>query len=232
MKRVALAFASLVLLALPASAQFTIGGRYSNYSTEIGSFDFNFDTGRDSSFGVVGVYRNGRLVLNGQFDHDLQNGIGITDILPIDVAEYSRDRGEFAVGYSIIPNLDLEAGVRTEKITVGGSSFFGQDFFSDLSIDHQALLFGANAHSTTIRPVGWYVSARGYVGTAKFDDFGIGVDDDTTGYKIEAGIPIALGLSGWEISPGFEYERIESDKLDFKIDTNRFLINVAYTFGR
>lgn len=57
---------------------------------------------------------------------------------------------------------------------------------------------------------------------------------DTTGFKVEAGVPIALGLSGWEVTPGVEYERIESnDELQtVDLETNRFFINFGYTFGR
>lgn len=232
MKRAAL-FISVMLIAGAASAQsFTIGGRYSNYSTELGVAGFEFESGRQSSFGVLGSYRNGPLGLNFQLDHDIENGIGLSDLLPFDFAEYSRDRAEAGVSYTVIPNLDIEGGVRAEQVTVGGSSIFGQELFSDFDFTHQALFAGVNFHSRTIRPVGWYASARGYVGTAQFDTFGLDVDDDTAGVKFEVGIPIPLGLSGWEIAPGFEYERIESDEFELKLDTNRFFVNVAYTFGR
>ncbi len=232
MKRAGLFLCALLTAGAASAQSFTLGGRYSNYSTEVGVAGIDFESGRQSSFGLLGSYRNGPLGLNFQLDHDIENGIGLVDLLPFDFAEYSRDRAEAALSYTLIPNLDIEGGVRAEQVTVGGSSFFGAQIFSDLDLTHQALFAGVNFHSRTIRPVGWYASARGYIGTAQFDSFGVSVDDDTTGMKFEAGLPIPIGLSGWEIAPGFEYERIESDQFDLKLETNRFFVNVAYTFGR
>lgn len=233
MKRTALITLLILTAATRLTAQnVTIGGRYSNYSTDLSLASIGFDSGRQASVGFLGSYRNGPLGLHAQFDHDLENGIGLGDFFGFEFAEYSRDRFEFAISYTVVPNLDVEGGFRSEEIRVGGVSIFGEPLFSDIDLQHQALMAGVNIHSETIRPAGWYLSARGYIGTAEFDSFGTGISDDTSGYKIEAGVPIALGLSGWEVTPGVEYERIESNDFGLEFDTNRFFVNFAYTFGR
>jgi hypothetical protein len=64
-------FCSLLALAtaVPASAQtFTLGARYSSYSTDITTDLASFETGREGSIGISGTYRAGGLVLNGAYD--------------------------------------------------------------------------------------------------------------------------------------------------------------------
>lgn len=229
MKRI-FAIAALVLLsAAAAEAQsLSIGGRYSNYATDVETDFVTVETGRESSLGFLINYRNGGLVLDGRFDHDFESGISILDILPIDFAEYSRDRTELALGYGITPNFDIEGGVRFDQIEL--ATDFGDAFFGGTDFSHQAIMFGVNAHSSTIRPVGFFGGVRGFVGSADFEVEGIDVSSDTTGAKVEAGIQIPVGLTGWEITPGFEWEFIETDEYDFSFDTNRFFVNFVYSF--
>jgi hypothetical protein len=223
-------FAFLILAAATASAQTTLlGGRYSSYSTDITMPLSSVETGRGSSIGFIATYRNSGFVLNGSVDHDFNNGVTLVDVLPIDFGDYERDRGELTVGYSVAPVLDVEAGVRLDKISVGG---IFSDLIEDLDFDHQAITGGITLHSPTIRPIGWYVSGHGYVGSADFQVSGDDVSDDTFGYKVEAGVPIPVGVSGWEITPGVEFERLETDKWDIEFETNRFFINFGYVIGR
>ena len=228
----------VVAMAASAAAQSgTFGGRYSNYATEVDSSilglgSFELDTGRESSLGLLGDSRSGMFVLSWNYDHDFEGGINLVEFIPIEFAEFSRDRGEIGVGLALVPFLDLLIGARLEQITIGGQRFLGEAIFDDLDLNHQAILFGAHAHSQTIRPIGWYVSVRGYIGSADVEVDGFEVSTDTTGLKLEGGIPIPVGLSGWEVTPGVELETIDTDDLGLSFDTNRFFINFVYNFGR
>lgn len=232
MKRLMILSAVLLISASTLSAQnLTLGGRYSNYST---SFEF-LETGRASSVGAVGEYRAGLFVLNGRYDHDFDSGISF-DFLPIDLAQFSRDRGEVAIGFAVLPFLDIVGGGRVEELRLESASFFGDRLFDDtFSLDHTALMFGASVHSRSIRPIGWYGNFRGYAGEAEYTVEGLGLTSDTTGYSVEVGFPIPVGLSGWEVTPGAEFENIEFKDdlaLDLNFETNRFFVNLSYSFGR
>lgn len=228
--------ALLLLGATAASAQsqsvFSIGPRISNYSTRVeGGPTTTLRTGRQTAFGLVGDYRNGNFNLDFSYDRDSSNGAALTDIL-IDDGDFQRNRGELAVGYSILPVLDLQGGVRFEEIRFGGFSLFGAPIGSDLNMDHQALVGGIKLHSTSMNPAGFYLTARALVGTAKFDDNG-DTERDTSGYRAEVGIPIALGSSNWHIVPGAEYEHFDTktfglgQKLD--LNSNRVFVNFVFS---
>ena len=227
---------ALTLASLPVTAQtFTMGARYSNYSTDVSAEALDFvslETGREGSFGIFGDYRAGRVVLNASYDRDTSSGIALS-FLPIDLAEYSRNRFEGALGYAVTPWVDIEGGVRLDTVEVGGTLFFDQD----LELDHQALAVGINLHTPTIRPVGWYGLVRGYLGTADINVLGVSADTDTTGFRVETGVQIPLGLSGWQVIPAVEFERIETDRdniLDpgIELESNRLILMASYTFGR
>jgi hypothetical protein len=230
MKSLMLATLALLTTTALQAQGLTLGGRYASYDTDLDAGLASLETGRASSVGFLATYRNG-LVLDAAIDHDFESGVTVGDFLPIDFADYSRDRVEAGVGYGVLPVLDVMAGVRHDDVNVGGD-FFGFDFFDDLNLEHQALWGGVSAHSQTIRPFGWYVTGRGYVGSAKFDVEGARVKSDTTGAKVEAGFPIPLGLSGWEVTPGFEYEQLETDDFGVELKTNRFFVAFSYTLGR
>jgi hypothetical protein len=225
--------ALLVLGATTASAQsvFSIGPRISNFSTRVeGDPLTTFRTGRQTAFGLVGDYRNGNFNLDFAYDRDSSNGANITDIL-IDDADFQRNRGELAIGYSILPVLDLQGGVRFEQLRFGGFSLFGGSF-GDVNMDHQALVAGIKLHSTTMNPAGFYLTARGLVGTAKFDDNG-NTQKDTSGYRAEVGIPIALGSSNWHLVPGAEYEHFDTKTFglgqQIRLDSNRVFLNFVFS---
>jgi len=99
-----------------SNSGFTIGPRISNYATDVRTLT-PLDTGRQSSFGVVGDYRTGVFVLDFMYDHDPENGINVSDLL-IDTSAYSRDRGEATVGFAVTPFLDLQGGVRFDQMRV------------------------------------------------------------------------------------------------------------------
>ncbi len=238
MKKPALALAAFAFTFLTTTAfaqNFTLGARYSNYATEIEAQALDFvtlDTGRESSFGIFGEYRAGRAVVHGSYDRDDSSGIALS-FLPIDLAEYSRSRFEGTLGYAVTPFIDIEGGVRVDSVEFGGILFFSQD----LEFDHQALVLGINLHTPTIRPIGWYGLVRGYLGTADLNLLGVSTDTDTTGFRVETGVQIPLGLSGWQIIPAIEYERIETDRsslLDpgIELESNRLMLMASYTFGR
>jgi hypothetical protein len=240
-----LSFAALLLLAATAaSAQsnyyrssappvssFTIGPRYSSYSTRFtGNATPELRTGRQSSFGIMGEYRNGALVLDFNYDYDPSNGVGISDLL-FDSSDYRRSRTEVTVGYALLPGLDLQAGGRFESVRIGGFSFFGNPFGSDFSMDHQAIAAGFKLHSAVDGPAGFYLLGRGYIGSAKFNDESTN-DKTSTGYRAEFGIPIQLGESNWKLIPGLEYEHIQTEEFGFgssvRLDTNRAFIAFVY----
>jgi len=232
MKRLMILFAALLFSVTTLSAQnLTLGGRYSNYSTK---FEF-LETGRASSVGAIGEYRAGLFVLNGRYDHDFNSGIGF-DFLPIDLAQFSRDRGEVAIGFAVLPYLDLVGGGRVEQLRLESATFFGERLFDEtFELNHTALMFGASVHSRSIRPIGWYGNVRGYAGNADYTVEGFGLTSETTGYSVEIGLPIPVGLSGWEVTPGAEFENIDFKDdlaLDLNFETNRFFVNLAYSFGR
>ena len=223
--------ASLLFVAAGAAAQtFTIGPRWSNYSTKVESAGSPAaDTGRLNAVGVVGGYRSGVFVLDFQYDYDPQNGIGPSNIV-FDTGDYHRDHGEVTVGIAPERGLDLFAGARFESLRVGGETLFGTNILADLDVDHQAIVAGARFGSPNARPFGFYAMARGYFGTAKYDRLGQRVTADTTGYKGEVGVPVALGESAWAAVPGFEVEEIRAEHSDLRWKTNRFFINFTYSF--
>lgn len=227
--------AALTLLgATAASAQvFSIGPRISNFSTRVEGSPETLRTGRQTAFGLVGDYRNGRFDLDFTYDRDDSNGAGITDII-IDASDFQRNRGELAVGYAITPVLDLQGGVRYEELRFGGFGLFGNSVFSDMTMKHQALVGGIKLHSATTTPAGFYVIARGMVGTAQFDnDVDNGADRDTSGWRGEVGIPIALGSSNWHLVPGAEYEHFDTKAPAIgpriRLDSNRFFVNFVFS---
>ena len=205
---------------------FTIGPRLSNYSTDIRETFTPLRTGRQSSFGLVGDYRNRNFVLDFMYDHDPENGIGITDLI-LDVGNYSRDRGEVTVGMAVAPTLDIQGGVRIDQTRIGGVVVIGFPVATDTNIDHTALTAGLKFH-TNGDPVGFFVTARGFIGSAKVD-FGAGnVDTDTSGYRGEAGINIRVGESAWSIQPGYEYDHFETKDFGIRMNTNRLFLNFVY----
>lgn len=211
-------------------AGFSIGPRYSNYSTDVDLGIFTVESGRQHAFGLVGELRSGQFVMDFNWDHDPENGLQISDILPIDFGGYERDRGEFTVGWAAAPILDIQAGFRVDTFMVGGD-FFDNDFFSSEDIEHSAILFGVAVHTPTKKPFGAYGKLRGFIGSMDFSGGGIDGQLDSTGFRGEAGIEIPIGDSQWTAVPGLEIEHLEGDPR-VTIDTNRFFVNFVYTFPR
>jgi hypothetical protein len=211
-------------------AGFSIGPRYSNYATDVDLGFFTVESGRQHAFGLVGELRSGQFVLDFNWDHDPENGLQITDFLPIDFGGYERDRGEFTVGWVAAPILDLQAGFRVDTVTVGGGEF-GGDFFSSEDFDHSAILFGVNVHTPEKKPFGVYGKIRGFVGSVDFGGRGFDSQVDSTGWRGEAGIEIPIGDSQWTAVPGLEIERLDADS-SVDMNTNRFFVNFVYTFPR
>lgn len=208
---------------------FTIGPRLSNYSTDVRETITPLRTGRQSSFGVVGDYRNANFVLDFLYDHDPENGISVVDLL-VDTGNYSRDRGEVTVGFAASPFLDLQGGVRIDSTRVGGVVVVGFPVATDLSIDHNALTGGVKFH-TEGDPFGFFVTARAFIGSAKVD-FGAGNNNtDTSGYRGEAGLNIRIGESAWSVQPGYEYDHFETKDFGIRMNTNRLFLNFVYRTG-
>ncbi len=211
-----------------APSTFSIGPRVSNYSTDLREAFTPMKTGRQSSFGLIGGYRSGAFVLDFLYDHDPENGIGVTNLI-VDTGNYSRNRGELTVGYAAAPVLDLQGGVRIDHTRVGGIVILGNPVATDLDVDHQALTAGLRFH-TEPNPVGFYALARAFVGSAKLD-FGDGngsVNSDTSGYRGEAALDIRLGDSTWTVQPGYEYDHFETKDYGVRMNTNRFFLNFVY----
>lgn len=208
---------------------FSVGPRFSNYSTEVDIDIGGIDTGRENAFGVVGGYRNGKLVFDLQLDHDPENGISLIDFLPIDFSLYERDRFEVTAGWAALPALDLQAGFRFDTFNLGG----GFDFSSS-SLEHSALALGVHVHTPSNKPFGLYGLMRGYAGELQNDDAGVGSrsEMDTTATRIEGGVILPIGDSAWNVVPGIEFERIEAEDAGITFETNRFFVNVIYTFGK
>ena len=55
--------------------------------------------------------------------------------------------------------------------------------------------------------------------------------EDSTGWRGEAGIEIPIGDSQWTAVPGIELERLEAEH-QVVMETNRFFVNFVYTFPR
>lgn len=237
MRRIAVAFASFALAvtfagAAHAQTSFSIGPRVSSYSTDLDAGINTIKTGRQSAYGVAGDFQNGKFVLDYLYDHDPQNGISVVDLL-IDTGDYTRDRGEVTVGYAALPGLDLQVGARTESFRVGGIAIVGNPIFTDMHVDNQAIVFGARIHTPSDQRLGFYALARGYVGSAKVTTNSLSrFEDDSSGYRLEGGISIPLGESSWAITPGVEYEHIETNDLGLRLNTNRFILAFVYRSGR
>ena len=205
---------------------FTFGPRLSNYSTDIREELTPLKTGRQSSFGLVGDYRNGNFVLDFMYDHDPSNGVSIVDLI-VDTGDYSRDRGEVTVGFAAAPFLDLQGGVRIDSTRVGGVVVIGFPISTDVHIDNQALTGGIKFHTDGI-PLGFFVTARAFLGSAKVD-FGLGNQNtDTSGYRGEAGLNIRIGESAWSVQPGYEYDHFETRDFGIRMNTNRLFLNFVY----
>ena len=205
---------------------FSIGPRYSNYATDLDIGIDTIESGRQHAFGLVGDYRSGVFVLDFNWDHDPENGLQFTDLLPIDFGRYERDRAEFTVGWSALPVLDLQAGFRTDTFSVGSGDFFGGDDF-----DHSAIVFGVNVHTPTRKPFGVYGKARAFVGSVDFGGNSFQGQVDSEGIRLEGGVEIPIGDSNWHAVPGIEIERLEADPR-VNVDTNRFFVNFVYSFQR
>jgi hypothetical protein len=216
-----------ILASSAAAQESSLGVRYSNYSTDLEVGFLSVDTSRASSAGLVGRLRAGSFVFAGQYDHDFAAGIS-PGFLPLRVGEFQRDRGELSVGWAALPQLDIEAGVRFDSFSVD-STFFSEFDIPDFDIDHQAFLIGANVHSATERPFGWYALLRGYTGSAETQT-GFAFSSDTTGIRVEGAIRIPVGNSPLRVVPGVEYERIEMNDFDITLSTNRFFVNLEYSF--
>lgn len=161
MKKLGLLFLAVMMFSATLNAQtFTLGVRYSNFSTDFTAEPFRFESGREGSFGIFGIYRADRLVVSGSYDDDSAGGIDL-DFLPLDLADFTRDRFEGMIGYSVLPVLDIEGGIRVDNIGFGG--IFG---FDDIKVENQALGAGITLHSATIRPAGFYATRRVYAGEA------------------------------------------------------------------
>lgn len=227
MKRITMTLVCLVVAASAFGQQFTIGGKYSNYETELSVGGGGFDTDRQSSLGFILEYRNERFVMKGVLDHDFESGIGLDFF---DLADYSRDRIEISAGYGVTPNLDLDFAVRIDSLSV--DSFLFDDFFGGTDLDQEAVGVGATFHSEADAEVGYFLMGRAYIGNAEFD-LGVDVDADTTGFRIEGGVPIRLGSTNWKIVPGVEWERFETGDFlgsdGFEFETNRLVLAFTYT---
>lgn len=214
-----------------SNSGFAIGPRYSNYSTDVDLFPTSFSSGRQHAFGLAGDYRSGNgFNLDFFYDHDPENGIDVTDILPIELGHFSRNRGEVALGWSLAPQIDIQGGVRLDSISVGGRAL-GTSVFDGVDVDHQALLGGIKLHTANDpRNVGAYILARGYLGTADFNNaFGYPDQEDSSGYRGEIGVSIPLGETNWHVVPAFEIERIDTKNDTLRLDTNRVIVNFMYT---
>lgn len=229
MKKFALALLCLGIsaTALAQSSSFTFGPRISSYNTDYRGV-VSLKTGRQTAYGLQGDYRSGAFVLDYFYDHDPSNGASVIDLL-IDTGDYTRDRGEVTAGWSILPVLDLQGGVRYETYRIGGVAIIGTPLFSDVDATHQALVFGAKLHSDPRQRVGVYLLGRGYVGNMKIDD--VAIDETTSGYRFEAGVSIPLGESSWSIVPAAEYEHFEMQDSSTRINTNRVMLSFVYRGG-
>ena len=226
--RQTLALFTLFVAVSAGAQQFRLGPRYSNYSTDVSVTRDAFDTSRQSAFGVVGDYRNGAFVLDFLADHDPENGISISDILPF-VERYERTRGEVTVGYSL-SLFDLQAGARFDSISIGSDAIPRGDFFGTSDVTHQAIVAGIRVHTPASQKVGFYALGRGYVGSFDFD--GSNSNSDSTGWRAEAGLTFPIGESAWSVEPGFEYEDLRSQNDRLELKTNRFFVNFIYAFGK
>jgi len=221
-------FAVVARAQSPTPTSFSIGPRISNYSTHFDAGPTLIDTSRQSGYGLVGDYRAGTFVLDWRYDHDPENGISLSDIV-LDTGNYEHNGGEATIGFAVAPILDLQGGVRIDSIRVGGARLFGATIFDDFDLDHQAIAAGIHLHSGDHNPIGWYATARGYLGSAKFDRLGLRVTSDTTGYRGETGIRIRLAESNWYVVPGLEYERFSTKNYEVDFRTNRVFLNFVYT---
>ncbi|HUP49265.1 MAG TPA: hypothetical protein VNA04_10790 [Thermoanaerobaculia bacterium] len=215
---------------IPASDRggFRIGPRYSNYSTDIDVGILTVESVRQHAFGLAGEYRSGVFVLDFNFDHDPENGLQITALLPIEIGRYERDRGELTVGWSALPVLDIQAGFRFDSFSVGAGGF-GGSFFAGEDFDHSAIVVGIRAHTPTRSPFGLYGVLRGFAGSVDFGVSGLSAQVDSSGWRAEGGVEIPIGQSRWHAVPGIELERLDADPR-VRVETNRFFVNFMYTF--
>lgn len=227
MKRIIMGLVCLMLATGAFAQQFTIGGKYSNYETELSIAGGGYDTDREGSLGFLLEYRNDRFVLKGQIDNDLESGLAFDFF---DFADYERERIEISAGYGVTPNLDIDLAVRLDSLSVDG--LFFDEFFGGADMDLEAIGVGAHFHSDPRADIGFFLMGRVYTGNAEFD-LGVRSEVDTTGFRIEGGFPIRIGESNWHVVPGLEYERFETDDIagedGFEFETNRLVLAFTYS---
>jgi hypothetical protein len=232
---IGLALFSLVTSATAQStgnSGFSIGPRISNYSTRFNAAETTVKTGRQNGLGIVGDYRSGDFILDFMWDRDPENDLRLTDDI-IDLGRYERTRAEATIGYAFSPSFDLQAGARYDRFKLGGATFFGNPFFNDLEVKHQALTGGVHFHTRDFESVGYSLIARAYYGTADFSVTGPGVDDPGTyGVRFEGAVSIRLSDSQWYVVPGLEYEKLSSEDEVLDLDTNRIFIKLIYKSRR
>ena len=138
------------------------------------------------------------------------------------LSNYSTDIRE-----AVTPFLDLQGGVRIDSTRVGGIIVVGFPVSTDINLDNQALTGGVKFHTDGI-PLGFFVTARAFLGSAKVD-FGLGNQNtDTSGYRGEAGLNIRIGESAWSVQPGYEYDHLETKDFGIRMNTNRLFLNFVY----
>lgn len=216
------------MLAVPAVAENRVGGRYSNYATDLGIIGLSIDTGRESSLGVLGQFESGPIIVKAQYDHDFEAGLGFFGFL--DLATLQRDRFEGSVGFRVADYLTLEGAGRWDSLTASSGIFGG---FDDVTVQGPQFGFGATAHSAPGDDFRWYVTGRYYFGSLDVDNIaGTGFDGsiDTNGLRLEIGVPFGIGDSQWVVVPGLEYERYETEASLIEIESNRFFIALQYAF--
>ena len=230
MKRIWMVTLGLLLLALPLGAQTgKVGGKYSSYSTDLDVGFQTVSTDREKSLGVFVDYRSGIWVFKGELDSDSKSPAQFDFA---HAADYSRDRLEVIAGYGALPFMDLELGLRSDKIDFNAFTFDGINF-GNLSVDQTAAAFGVHFHTTQHQALGWYALVRGYIGTADVTGSNSG---DSNGYRAEMALTVPIGSSGWEVAPGVETERIDVSNIDrggdLRFNSNRLFVKFAYNWGR
>ena len=219
----------IMMMAVPAFAESRIGGRYSNYSIDLGLLGFSIDTERESSLGVVGQFESGPIIVKGFYDHDFEAGVSFFDLFNLDLATVQRDRAEGSIGWRVADFITLEGAVRWEDLSAR-TGFFD---IGDASLSGAQFGFGGTAHSKPDADFRWFVTGRYFVGSVDVNDIGgTGIDGsiDTNGLRFEVGVPISVGDSSWVVVPGFEYERFETDTSLIEVESNRFMIALQYAF--
>lgn len=205
----------------PSFVSATVG--YSRVTSDVTAGISTVAANRANSAGASIELRGPQGLLRISYAHDSMSFLSmVLRTIGFDSGEFSRDRWETAAGYAASPYVDVEAGVRNERIIFGLSK---PEPGMPADTEFLALMGGVAIHTPRDSVAHAELSARGYYG-------GTGLSRsrfaDTNGSRVELKVPIRLGRGSIHVVPGFAYERLRSGHTRLNIKSRSYFVGLSY----